>query len=73
MKKFFTIIVLGAMTIGMSSFGIAEEQGEDCTKLMDNVYGAYLDAGYDTEHSFESAISAYEGCVENGGSESHIN
>jgi hypothetical protein len=45
MKKFFSIIALGAMTLSLSSFDNADIQGEDCAVLMNGTYAAYLIAG----------------------------
>ncbi|MGO3238454.1 MAG: hypothetical protein ACTIKA_09295 [Psychroflexus halocasei] len=60
MKKFFTIIALGAMTIGMSSFGVAEvseNQHDDCVARA-NSYGDFMD-GYDGMGSLGHAFRYY--------------
>jgi hypothetical protein len=73
MKKFFSIIALGAMTLSLSSFDNADIQGEDCAVLMNGTYAAYLIAGYNESDAFQAAIWAYEGCAFNGGEEVIIN
>ncbi len=68
MKKVLSIIALSAMTLSLSSFtATTNDEGEDCEKLMNNVYGSYMDAGYDSDYSLKAAIWAYEGCAQNGG------
>jgi hypothetical protein len=72
MKKFFSIIALGAMTLSLNSFKGADIQSEDCAGLMNYVYASYFVNGYDRDAAFQASIWAYEGCAFNGGQENHI-
>ncbi|MGO3237802.1 MAG: hypothetical protein ACTIKA_05960 [Psychroflexus halocasei] len=60
MKKFFTIIALGAMTMGMSSFGVAEEKAVvvDCYEIAEAAEEA---AGGD---NFKVFAATFDACYE---------
>ncbi|MGO3689953.1 MAG: hypothetical protein ACTJF0_05805 [Psychroflexus halocasei] len=67
MKKFFTIIALGAMTIGMSSFGLAEPPSECEQYAMEAASIEYANHFFTSAwDSLDSYLSYLDYCESNG-------
>ncbi|SEA38735.1 hypothetical protein [Psychroflexus halocasei] len=68
MKKFFSIIAIGAMTIGMSSFDSEEIYQEDCDVAYNELHDFAVNNGATDESAKAAAGNYWANCVNNGGS-----
>lgn len=68
MKKFFSIIAIGAMTMGMSSFNSEEIYQEDCDAAKNELYDFAVNNGAGHTSAEAAANNYWVNCVNNGGS-----
>ena len=68
MKKFFSIIALGAMTLSLSSFTLNSDPlpDDDCAETAVAVQQLYLETGHSQVESFQAADEYYNFCVAEG-------
>ncbi|MBZ9779253.1 hypothetical protein LB452_09980 [Psychroflexus sp. CAK8W] len=72
MKKFFSIIALGAMTMSLSSFTNLKEDSNtllnaNCTQLAMDVHDSWTNQGYTDHFASGRADAAYDSCVSHSG------
>lgn len=71
MKKVFSIIAIGAMTLSLSSFDSNKDESillaRNCTQVAFESYDGATDLGYSAAEASQFADQQYDNCVNDGG------